>query len=198
MGFVGGSVVKNPPVNAAATGDRGSIPKSGRSLWEENVNPLQYFCKENPIDRGVWQARVHGITKSQIRLNTHTCTPHMHITNRKTWYHNIPICMNSLLFQSLSLLEFVWILKKNGNWLDYFFQSVWSNKDQIYPMPEKTKKKDNIYEKKFFCVWHWTSGNEGQWFLNYEKQVRWALCLPQTIPWESYHARLQRCTPRES
>ena len=58
--------------------------------------------------------------------------------------------MNLLLFQSLSLLEFVWILKKNGNLLDYIFQSVWSNKDQIYPMPEKTKKKDNIYEKKNF------------------------------------------------
>ena len=28
-------------------------------------NPLQYSCLENAMDRGAWQAMVHGITKSQ-------------------------------------------------------------------------------------------------------------------------------------
>ena len=32
-------------------------------------NPLQYFCLENPPDRGAWQATVHGVTKSQTRLS---------------------------------------------------------------------------------------------------------------------------------
>ena len=45
----GGSVVKNPPINA---GDAGSIPGSGRSPGEENGNPLQYSCLGNAIDRG--------------------------------------------------------------------------------------------------------------------------------------------------
>ena len=36
MGFLGGSVVKNPPANARATGDTGSIPGSGRSPWGGN------------------------------------------------------------------------------------------------------------------------------------------------------------------
>ena len=39
--------VKNPPANA---GDVGSIPGLGRSPGEENVNPLQYSCLENPMD----------------------------------------------------------------------------------------------------------------------------------------------------
>ena len=49
MGFLGGSVVKNPPANA---GDAGSVPGSGRSPGEGNGNPLQYSCMENPMDRG--------------------------------------------------------------------------------------------------------------------------------------------------
>ena len=49
-GFPGGSVVKNPPANA---GDMGLIPGSGRSPGEGNGYPCQYFCLENPMDRGV-------------------------------------------------------------------------------------------------------------------------------------------------
>ena len=39
------------------------IPGSGRSLGEINDNSLQYSCLENPIDRGVWQATVHGVAR---------------------------------------------------------------------------------------------------------------------------------------
>ena len=45
-------------------GDLGSIPGSGRSSGEGNGNPLQYPCLENPMDRGAWQATVHGVAKS--------------------------------------------------------------------------------------------------------------------------------------
>ena len=54
-------VVKNLP---ADTEDMGSIPGSGRSPGRGNGNPLQYSCLENPMDRGAWRARVHGVTKS--------------------------------------------------------------------------------------------------------------------------------------
>jgi len=54
-------VVKNLP---AAAGDVGSNPESGISLGGGNGNPLQYSCLENPMDRGSWQATVHGVTKS--------------------------------------------------------------------------------------------------------------------------------------
>ena len=59
--FTGGSVVKNLPANA---GDLSSIPGLGRSLGEGHGNSLQYSCLENSMDRGAWQATVHGITKN--------------------------------------------------------------------------------------------------------------------------------------
>ena len=64
MGFSGDSMVKNAPANA---GDLGSIPWFGRSLGEGNGNPLQYACLENPMDRGAWWARVHGVAKRQTQ-----------------------------------------------------------------------------------------------------------------------------------
>ena len=45
-------MIKNSPANAGHTRDVGSIPGSGRSPGEENGNPLQYSCLENPVDRG--------------------------------------------------------------------------------------------------------------------------------------------------
>ena len=60
-------VMKNPPANAGDVRDAGSIPGSGRSLREWHGNRLQYSYLENPKDRGVWQAIVHGFTQSQAR-----------------------------------------------------------------------------------------------------------------------------------
>ena len=59
-------VVKNPPVDAGDIRDAGSIPWSGRSPGGGNGNPLQYCCLENPMDRGAWQATVHGITELEM------------------------------------------------------------------------------------------------------------------------------------
>ena len=57
--------------SAYSTGDLGSIPGSEKSPEEGNGNPLQYSCLENPMDGGAWQATVHGVTKSWIRLHLH-------------------------------------------------------------------------------------------------------------------------------
>ena len=67
MGFSGVSVIKNLSVNA---GDPGLIPGLGRSPGEGNGNPLQYFCLENPMDRGSWQVTVHGVTRVRHDLVT--------------------------------------------------------------------------------------------------------------------------------
>ena len=53
MMTVTGSVVKNPPAN---TGDSGLITELGRSPGKGNVNPLQYSCLRNPMNRGAWWA----------------------------------------------------------------------------------------------------------------------------------------------
>ena len=58
-------MVKNQPANAGDIRDVGLIPELGRSPEEENGNPLQYSCLENPMDRGAWQATVRGVAKSQ-------------------------------------------------------------------------------------------------------------------------------------
>ena len=71
MGFPGGSEVKVPACNL---GNLGSIPGSGRFPGEGNVNPLQYSCLENPMDRGAWWATVHEVAKSRTRLSDFTFT----------------------------------------------------------------------------------------------------------------------------
>ena len=60
--------VKKPPANGGDIRDTGSIPGSGRSPGDGHGNPLQYSCLENPMDRGVWQATVHRVTKSRTQL----------------------------------------------------------------------------------------------------------------------------------
>ena len=68
LGFPNGPVDKESNCNAGDTGDvgdAGPIPGVGRSPEGGNGNPLQYSCLRNPMDRGVWQTTVHGITKSQ-------------------------------------------------------------------------------------------------------------------------------------
>ena len=61
-------MVKNLPASAGTIRDVGSTPGSGRSPAGGHGNPLQYSCLENPMDRGAWQASVHGVAKSWTRL----------------------------------------------------------------------------------------------------------------------------------
>ena len=65
-GFPGGSDSKE---SACSAGDPGLIPWLGRYPGEGNDNPLQYTCLENSMDRGAWQATVHGVTKSRTLLS---------------------------------------------------------------------------------------------------------------------------------
>ena len=62
-------VVKKLPASAGDIRDVGSIPVSGGSPGEGHGDPLQYSCLENSMDRGIWQAIVHEVTESQIRLS---------------------------------------------------------------------------------------------------------------------------------
>ena len=60
MGFPGDSDGNRSACNA---GDPGSVPGSDRSPGEGNGNPLEYSCLENSMDRGIWQATVHGLQR---------------------------------------------------------------------------------------------------------------------------------------
>ena len=65
LGLPCSSISKEFSCNA---GDLSSIPGLGRSPGEGNGNPLQYSCLENSVDRGIWQAIVYGVAKSQTCL----------------------------------------------------------------------------------------------------------------------------------
>ena len=54
------TMVENLPAYA---GDAGSISGLGRSPGEGNGNPPQYSCLGNPMERGAWQAKVHGVVR---------------------------------------------------------------------------------------------------------------------------------------
>ena len=62
-------VVKNPAANA------GDVPWVGKIPWRRKWQPVPVFLPGEPMDRGAWQATVHGVTKNQTRLerlSTHT------------------------------------------------------------------------------------------------------------------------------
>ena len=73
----GALVVKNTPVNAGDVRDMGAVVVLGRSHGGGNGNSLQYYCLENPTDRGVWWATVHRIAQSQTELKR-LSTQHAH------------------------------------------------------------------------------------------------------------------------
>ena len=76
MGFPGGSVGKESTWNTVCNaGDLGLIPESGRSPGEGNGSPLQYSCLGNPMDRGAWQATVHGVRRVRHDIVTKPLPP---------------------------------------------------------------------------------------------------------------------------
>ena len=84
-GFPGGTVVKSPLTKTGNGRDIGSIPGLGRCPGIGNGNPLQYYCLENSMDRGAWQATVHGVAKSRTLLNEY-----IHTWNRpEETYHGL-------------------------------------------------------------------------------------------------------------
>ena len=78
-------MIKNLPANTGDTRDVGLIPGSGRTLGAGNGNPLQYSCLENHMDRGAWQATVHGAKKSRTGLSDLAHT-HFVLEQHKVWW----------------------------------------------------------------------------------------------------------------
>ena len=80
------------------------LPLPAFAFGAENGNPLQYSCLENPMDKGVWRAIVHGVTKGQTQLSDWA---HTHAS--AFLFHPLPICfiLSLLLFIFSSLFPFL-------------------------------------------------------------------------------------------
>ena len=55
---------------------------------EGNGTPLQYSCRENPMDRGAWKAAVHGVAEGQTQLSDFTFTFHFHALEKEMATHS--------------------------------------------------------------------------------------------------------------
>ena len=68
LGFPDGSAVKNPPECRRRRRHRFD-PWVRKIPWRWNGKQLQYSCLENPMDRGSWQAAVHGVAENRTWLS---------------------------------------------------------------------------------------------------------------------------------
>ena len=66
QGFPGGASGREPTCQCRTHRDLGSIPGSGRSPGGGHGDPLQYFCLENPLDRGFWQAILESTVLQRV------------------------------------------------------------------------------------------------------------------------------------
>ena len=81
---------KESACSAEVSGDMGSIPGSEKSSRGWNGNPLQCSsCLKNFMDRGPWQAPVHGVENSQTQLST---------VSFQTFYAHLKSQINFFLF----------------------------------------------------------------------------------------------------
>ena len=77
--LLGGTSGKEATCQCRRQKRRGSIPGWGRSRGEGRGNPFQYSCLENTMDRGAWQATVHGGAQSWTRLKWLTTHISVHV-----------------------------------------------------------------------------------------------------------------------
>ena len=101
-GFPHSSVSKESAWNA---GDLVSIPGLGRSLGEGNGNPLQYSCLKNPMERGAWQATVHGVARVGHDLVTKPPSHHHHLKDICVAYSVYGAIMNKDIINICILIQ---------------------------------------------------------------------------------------------
>ena len=98
-------MVKNLPANTGDTGDKGSIPGSGRSPEGGNDNSVQYSCLESPMDRGAWQATILGIaelTQLSTEHSTILSNKHIQALNILRTHTQTPLLRYTLFFTKKS------------------------------------------------------------------------------------------------
>ena len=96
-------VAKNLPAIAGDIRDVDSVPGSGRSPGGGHRNPLQCSCLEDPMDRGVWWAIVHGFAKGQTWLKPLSTHTHTHTHTHTVYIVNDVFCSEAKSFTDKSV-----------------------------------------------------------------------------------------------
>ena len=132
-----GLAVKNPPANAGDIRDLDSIPVLGKSPGEGHGNPLQYSYLENPMDRGVWQAAVHGDAKNWTRLKRLSTQAHSGLLSLKVFHSHPHPCPQHHLALKATFL--VLILPNFSFWfcvVSTFLFIDWTDSGDLHaPLP---------------------------------------------------------------
>ena len=85
---------------ACSAGEPGSVSELGRSSGEGNGSPLQCSCLENPMDRGAWQATVHG--SQRVGQDLATKSPPELTIERSYQTHSHNLCLKIRLVRKPS------------------------------------------------------------------------------------------------
>ena len=135
LGFPGSSAGKASAYNV---GDLGSIPGREDSPGEENGNPLQYSCLENPMDQEAWWATVHGVAKSWTRLSD--------------FISLYKLCVHAQLLSCVQLFEMPWTVACQAPLsLEFSMQEYWSG----LPFPTLADLPDQGIEPRLLHLLHW-------------------------------------------
>ena len=137
----------------------GFDPWVGKIPGEGNGNPLQYSCLGNPMDRGAWQATVHGVAKESDmteRLNNNNFT-------------------GSFLFCSAvpSTMPGMWRMLKKL--LNEWMHNEWVSNQRVGPLSRK-KRTTNPH-------WEWEFSVHDPWL---RQKIDWEEALGNSIlewPW---------------
>ena len=122
LGFPGGSAVKNLTANGR---DAGLTPGSERSPGEGTGNLLQYSCLKNYMDRGTWQATVHGVAKNSTWLSDWACTALYLVFRVIVYNHRVAVFFPVWLFFFQIRMMACWFCK---NFCTCIFLSVHSHR----------------------------------------------------------------------
>ena len=137
------AAVKNLPSNS---GDTGSIPERGRSPGGGSSNPLQHSCLENPMDKGAWQATVHGVAQSDT-IDQLSTPPKILISgNANDSLFRGFYSWQSMLFAYIISMMLISTLsvKHNYNYYHFVRKSLQTESSCVSPSNVKKKKKSMV------------------------------------------------------
>ena len=131
-------MVKNLPAKAGGARHTGLISGSRRSPGGGNGTPLQYSCLENPIDKGAWQATVHGVVKSCTRLSNWACRHVLiHLSTTSISWASLPLDVSCLPAWGIGELgpHFSWFLYKHHQKTEVGKSSGYAGSETIQSLP---------------------------------------------------------------